>query len=130
MFFISESFFEGGFHLFCFVFFCCCCFVCFFCFVFLFCFFLHFSCFMSSFITSVRGNAQFFYVTPQSHRLIKVAAFVTFPIYILVLSKIHQKFKGHILNELRVSFKLWSSSYVRAYIRVLFVCLFVCLFFH
>ena len=38
--------------------------------------------------------------------VLKVAAFVTFPICIMVLFKIYQRFKDHFLNELRVSFKL------------------------
>ena len=36
---------------------------------------------------------------------VKVAALVIFPISIMVLLEIHQRFKGHFLNELRVSFK-------------------------
>ena len=35
-----------------------------------------------------------------------VTAFVTFPICIMVLYKIYQRFKAHSLNELRVSFNL------------------------
>ena len=37
-------------------------------------------------------------------KLLKVAAFVIFLYSIILLFKIHQKFKGHFLNELRVSF--------------------------
>ena len=39
-------------------------------------------------------------------KLLKVAAFVIFPTSITVLFEIHQRFKGHFLNELRVSFKV------------------------
>ena len=34
---------------------------------------------------------------------LEVAAFVIFPTSIMVLFEIHQRFKGHFLNELRVS---------------------------
>ena len=33
-------------------------------------------------------------------------AFVTFQISIMILFEIHQRFKGHFLNELHVSFNL------------------------
>ena len=36
----------------------------------------------------------------------KVATFVIFPTSIMVLLEIHQRFKGHFLNELRVFFKI------------------------
>ena len=36
-------------------------------------------------------------------KLLKVAAFVIFTTSIMVLFEIHQRFKGHVLNELRVS---------------------------
>ena len=35
---------------------------------------------------------------------LKVTAFITFPIPMMVLFETHQRFKGHLLNELRVSF--------------------------
>ena len=38
-------------------------------------------------------------------KLLKVAAFVTFPLSIMVFFEIHQRFKGHFLNKLRISFK-------------------------
>ena len=38
-------------------------------------------------------------------KILKVAPLVIFPTCIKVLFKIHQRFKGHFLNELRVSFK-------------------------
>ena len=38
-------------------------------------------------------------------KLLKVAAFVKFPTSIMVLFEIHQRFKDHFLNELRVYFK-------------------------
>ena len=38
--------------------------------------------------------------------VLKVAAFVTFPICIMVLFEIYQSFKGHFLKKLRVSFNL------------------------
>ena len=37
-------------------------------------------------------------------KLLKVAALVIFSISIMVLLEIHERFKGHFLNELRVSF--------------------------
>ena len=40
----------------------------------------------------------------------KVAVFVIFPISIMVLFEIHQRSKGHFLNELRVSFKCKNSD--------------------
>ena len=39
-------------------------------------------------------------------KTLKVTAFETFPISIMVLFEIHQGFKGRFLNELYVSFKL------------------------
>ena len=36
----------------------------------------------------------------------KEAAIVIFPTSIMVLFKIHQRFEGHFLNELRVSFEI------------------------
>ena len=36
---------------------------------------------------------------------LKVAAFVIFSTFIMVLFEIHQRFKGHFLNKLRVAFK-------------------------
>ena len=41
----------------------------------------------------------------QGRNLLKVAAFTTFPISIMVSFEIHQRFKSHFLNKLRVSFK-------------------------
>ena len=38
-------------------------------------------------------------------KLLKVAAFVIFPASIMVSFEIHERFKGHFLNEIRVSFK-------------------------
>ena len=38
----------------------------------------------------------------------KVAAFVVFTTSIMVLFEIHQRFKGHFLKKLRVSFKKWE----------------------
>ena len=38
-------------------------------------------------------------------KLLKVAAFVIFPTSAMVLFEIHQRFKGHVFKELRVSFK-------------------------
>ena len=43
-------------------------------------------------------------------KLLKVAAFVTFPISVMVLFEIEQRFKGHFLNELCVSFKIFTFS--------------------
>ena len=43
-------------------------------------------------------------------KLLKVAAFVTFPTSPMALFKIHQRFKGHFLDELRVSFNVSVSS--------------------
>ena len=43
----------------------------------------------------------------------KVATFETFPISIMVLYEIHQRFKGHFLNELRVSFEAHHSDFLR-----------------
>ena len=40
---------------------------------------------------------------------LKAAAFVIFPTSITVLFEIYQKFKGHFLNELRVSFNVILS---------------------
>ena len=40
----------------------------------------------------------------RSRNLLKAAAFVIFPTSIMILFEIHQRFKGHFLNELRVSF--------------------------
>ena len=37
-------------------------------------------------------------------KTLKVAALVIFSISIMVLLEIHERFKGHFLNELRVSF--------------------------
>ena len=37
--------------------------------------------------------------------MLKVAASVIFPTSVMILFEIHQRFKGHFLNELRVSFK-------------------------
>ena len=37
-------------------------------------------------------------------KILKVAGFVIFPTSIMVLFEMHQRFKGHFLNELRVSF--------------------------
>ena len=42
----------------------------------------------------------------------KVAVFVIFPTSVMVLLEIHQRFKGHFLNESRISFKyifLWTE---------------------
>ena len=36
---------------------------------------------------------------------LNVAAFVIFPTSIMILFEIYQRFKGHFLNELRISFK-------------------------
>ena len=63
---------------------------------------------------------SYFPVTPKNHRLkknvcfynigeeifLKVAPFVTFPISVMVLLQIHQRFKGHFLNEGHVSFNI------------------------
>ena len=38
-------------------------------------------------------------------KLLKVAASVIFPTSIMVLFEIHERFKDHFLNELRISFK-------------------------
>ena len=40
-------------------------------------------------------------------KLLKVVAFVTFPTSTMVLYEIHQRFKGHVLNEFRV----WTSIF-------------------
>ena len=45
-------------------------------------------------------------------KLLKVAVSVIFPSSIMVLFEIHQRFKGHFLNELRVSFKVHLTSLV------------------
>ena len=39
------------------------------------------------------------------YELLKVTAFVIFPTSLIVLFEFHQRFKGHFLNELCVSFK-------------------------
>ena len=39
---------------------------------------------------------------------LKVAAFVIFRTSVMVFFEIHQRVKGHFLNELRVSFKIFS----------------------
>ena len=41
----------------------------------------------------------------------RVADFVIFPTSIMVLFEIHQRFKGHFLNKLRVSFKVNFKIY-------------------
>ena len=41
----------------------------------------------------------------MSRKLLKVAAFEIYPTSMMALFEIHQRFKGHFLNELRVSFK-------------------------
>ena len=38
-------------------------------------------------------------------KLLKVAVFVMFPPYIMVLFEAHQRFKGQFLKELRLSFE-------------------------
>ena len=43
-------------------------------------------------------------------KLLKVAGFVIFPTSIMVLLEIHQRFKGHFLKELRVSFKKHTAD--------------------
>ena len=48
-------------------------------------------------------NSVFFII--QVKKLLKLAAFVVFPTYIMVLFEIHQRLKDHFLKELRVSFK-------------------------
>ena len=88
-----------------------------------------------SIFINFKGHAQFmFCVAPKNHwlmfvswnikkhshkkvivcffnlgeELLKVAAVVIFPTSIMVLFEIYQRFKGHFLNELRVSFNdLW-----------------------
>ena len=50
-----------------------------------------------------KSNSVFFQLWRR--KLLKVAAFVTFLISIMVLFEICQRFKGHFLKELRVSFK-------------------------
>ena len=44
-------------------------------------------------------------------KLLKVAAFVLFPTSLMALFEIHQRFKGHFFNELRVSFKAMLHIY-------------------
>ena len=44
-------------------------------------------------------------------KLLKVAAFVLFPTSLMALFEIHQWFKGHFFNELRVSFKAMLHIY-------------------
>ena len=44
----------------------------------------------------------------EKRKLLKVAAFVTFPTFKMDLFEIHQKFKGHFLSKLRLSFKIDS----------------------
>ena len=39
-------------------------------------------------------------------KILKVAAFVIFPTSKIVLLEIHLRFKGHFLNEMRLSFKV------------------------
>ena len=41
---------------------------------------------------------------------LKVVAFVILPASIMVLYETHQRFKGHFLNELRVSFKFQDDN--------------------
>ena len=43
-------------------------------------------------------------------KTLKIAAFVIFPFSIMVLFEIHQRLKGHSLNELRVSFKIFKVT--------------------
>ena len=43
-------------------------------------------------------------------KLLKLGAFVILTTYIMVLFEIHQRFKGHFVNELRVSFKVLDSA--------------------
>ena len=51
----------------------------------------------------------------------KLAAFVIFATFITVLFEIHQRFKGHLLNELHVSFKTLRKSLSNAYGGVYFL---------
>ena len=39
-------------------------------------------------------------------KILKVAAFIIFPTSKIVLLEIHLRFKGHFLNEMRLSFKV------------------------
>ena len=50
------------------------------------------------------------YYNLGEENFLKVAAFVIFPTSVMVLFEIHQRFEGHFLKELRVSFdcRLWE----------------------
>ena len=57
---------------------------------------------LKSTVTKKRNCASF---KLKWRKLLKEAAFAIFPTSIIALFEIHQRFKGHFLNELRVSFK-------------------------
>ena len=61
-------------------------------------------CVMKILISSVSKKSVCFYKLGVKN--LKVAVFVIFPTSIMVLFEIHQRFKGHFLNELRISFNM------------------------
>ena len=68
--------------------------------------------------STVRRKIHCVYLSFTWRKLLKVEAFVIFPASIMVLFEIHQRFKGHILNELRVSFKkVFSLNQMPLFIR-------------
>ena len=70
-------------------------------------------------IGALKGNAQFLFLcNPQKSTVNilflitlvkKSSSFCTFPVSKMVLLEIHERFKGHVLNQLRVSFKNFAK---------------------
>ena len=54
----------------------------------------------------------------------KSSSFVIFPTSTMVFFKIHPRFKGHVLNELRVSFNIYFANSTRAIFRNPFLYIF------
>ena len=62
-----------------------------------------------------KGNSVF--LQQWWRKPLKVAAFETFPISIMVLFEIHQRFKGHFLKELCFSFKENLDSIILIFLK-------------